>query len=139
MVLYGAEASVSVVISLNCPVKVSGRKIRPEHIVIVKLGVCRLPDQKVRKPVFAARADNQIRVGLTGGVKTVGDHILGDVLGRKLAVLDFFGNFLNTMYNLVPTAVVDGNIDEHLILVAGVRLDNIYHRNNILGESLFRT
>ena len=44
-------------------------KIGPERIGKIKLGVRSLPQEKVADPFFSARADDQVRIGKTRGIK----------------------------------------------------------------------
>src|ERR1700737_4165950 len=72
----------------------------------MKFGIGRLPEQKVARPNFTGRADDQVRVGQAPGVEMGAQTRLvqlGQVrtLSRQLA---------NGVYDLDPTAVVDGDV-----------------------------
>jgi hypothetical protein len=47
-------------------------EIGPEHIGDVQLGVGQLPEQEVADPLLTAGADQQVGIGLAGGVELGG-------------------------------------------------------------------
>src|SRR5258708_32969918 len=56
-------------------------EVRPEGFREMELGVRRLPDQEVRKPLFSGRANDEIRLGQVGLVEGVADVLVGETLG----------------------------------------------------------
>src|SRR6266508_4125463 len=54
----------------------------PVGVAEIELGVGALPEQEVRHPLFAAGPDDQIWVGLPGGVEVVAD-VGGSELGGQ--------------------------------------------------------
>ena len=65
-------------------------EVRPEHVGHPDLRVGDLPEQEVRDPHLAARADEQVGVGLARGVEVGREGLLGDA-GGVLAVRHHVG------------------------------------------------
>src|SRR5579862_1965168 len=61
-----AEAAVPVLIIENRRVEFAAIEIRPEHARDVNLGVRELPEEKIRNPLLAGRANQKIRIGAIG-------------------------------------------------------------------------
>ena len=60
--LFASETSVAGLIGLKGAEEMAGRKIRPLGRIGVYLGVKTLPQQKVRKPLFATCSDEEVGV-----------------------------------------------------------------------------
>jgi hypothetical protein len=77
---------------LSCPVATKGAKevdlaeSRPVGVAEIELGVGRLPEQEVGQALFPGRTDDEIGLGLTGGVQVRSDvvdrELVGDVRQR---------------------------------------------------------
>ena len=77
--LEAAEASLASLESENRLEQVSRRKSGQRVGVTTDLGVGDLPEQEVRDPHLTRRSDQQVGIGLAGGVEGAGDRRLVDV------------------------------------------------------------
>src|SRR5207244_11916652 len=66
-------------------IEIDGAEVRPERRRDPELCIGDLPQEEVRDPHLAARADQQIRIGEVGGVAGLADLLLRDVLGPQPA------------------------------------------------------
>src|SRR6185312_7665266 len=107
-----AEPSLPRAVAAQGAQEVDLPELRPVRVAEVELGVGRLPEQEVRQPLFPRGADDQVGLGLTGGVEVRGDVVDGQLVGnlreggaagRAVAeqVADGLDDFL-------PAAVPDG-------------------------------
>jgi len=63
-----AEAAIPVEEVVNCQLELVGTEVREQNRGKVKLRVDRLPGKVTRKTLFAAGANNKVRIGDTGSV-----------------------------------------------------------------------
>src|SRR4051812_46543471 len=66
-----AETAVAIEVPLDALPQVGAREIRPQRVEEDELGIRRLPQQEVRRPLFTARADEQVDVRHVGLVKAL--------------------------------------------------------------------
>src|SRR5438067_9873626 len=62
--------------------QLASAEVGPQHARDVELRVRDLPQQEVRDPLLARRADEQVGVWTVGGVEPRGDRVVVDLLGR---------------------------------------------------------
>src|SRR5262249_18609252 len=63
------EATRAALVLGHRAVEISGGEVGPEDRQDEELGIRDLPEQEVREPVLAARPDQEIGIGHTGGVE----------------------------------------------------------------------
>ena len=79
--------------------------LRHEH----ELGIGGLPHREVRETVFAAGANDEVRIRDAGGVETRGQHLLVDVGRIEIARLHPLGKRLAGAHQFVAAAIVEGD------------------------------
>src|SRR6185312_13225992 len=106
-----AVASLALGELLDRGVEVGLGEIRPEGVGEDELGVGPLPQQEVAGALLPAGADDEVRVGLPGGVQVLPEALLVDLLGwhpgsdqRPCGVDD-----------LRAAGVVEGDVERHLL------------------------
>src|SRR5689334_23497577 len=88
-------------------IEIDRPEIGPERRRDPELRVGDLPQEEVRDPHLAARADQEIGIGNVGGVERLGDVLLRDVLGLELAGQDLPRERAERVDQLVTRAVVE--------------------------------
>src|SRR5437868_1691688 len=85
-------------------------EVGPQHARDVQLRVRDLPQQEVRDPLLAGRADEQVGVGTVGGVEPRRDRVLVDLLRRQAPRRDVLGEQPRRTQDLGAAAVGDEQI-----------------------------
>ena len=75
-----AEAALAAPVRLQRLVELGLAERRPERLGEVQLGVGRLPEQEVRQPLLARRADQQVQLGQPAGLQRRREPLLGDLV-----------------------------------------------------------
>ncbi|EGJ75002.1 putative oxidoreductase [Streptomyces sp. Tu6071] len=90
---------------------------RPEDFAEVVLRVGTLPEHEAGEALLAARADDEVGVGLTAGVEVLGDEVDVDGLGEFLEARALAGGVVEEgadgVGDLLATAVADRDIDQY--------------------------
>jgi hypothetical protein len=94
---------------------VPASEVGPERLGYVDLGVGDLPQQVVADAHFAARANEQIRIRLTGRVEEAGKTLLVELLGPD-ASLD---RTTCRVDDLRAAAIVERDVEQHPAVVGG--------------------
>src|SRR5215204_7056053 len=97
------------------PQELLRRKVRPQCVGHVKLGVGYLPEQEVGDAQLAAGPDYEIHLGYLGRVEVAGEGSLVDILGGE-AVRDYAPR---RVHDLRAAAVVESHVDVELVVVGG--------------------
>src|SRR3984893_17504130 len=88
---------------------------RPVRLGEPHLRVRALPQQETGKALLTGRADDQVRVGLTGRIQIFGDHLDGDrvdqLLGCGTVSQLFAEQRANRVGDLLSAAVGDRDVD----------------------------
>src|SRR5258705_3205548 len=88
-------------------IEIDGPEIGPESRGHPELRVGDLPQEKVRDPHLAARADQEIGIGDVGGVERLADLLFRDLLGLELPRHDLARQRPERVDQLVPRSVVE--------------------------------
>ena len=83
--------------------------------IISRIGA--LPDQVIGQPQFSAGANQEIHIRQTSGIQMICNGLLRDGFRGKHTCLHFFCNFLCSMLDFVPAAVIDGENQVHLFKI----------------------
>src|SRR5205807_10173344 len=75
-----SEAPIAPLVIEDRPEQVAARAVGPEHRRDVQLRVGELPQQEIRQPVLAERADQEVGVAPGRGVQLLAPRLLADVL-----------------------------------------------------------
>ena len=81
--LDAAVAAVPLLVVDHRFEQVAAPEIRPQHVGDVDLRVRDLPEQEVADAHLAARADEQVGIGLAGGVEQVAEPLLVEAAGSR--------------------------------------------------------
>src|SRR5262245_21981140 len=107
--LDAAVASIALLIRDHRLEQIAPAEIGPQRVGHPDLGVGDLPQQEIADAHFAAGADEQIRIGLVGGVEEFAEALLvqivgGDVGGEHAA---------RSVDDLGAAAVVERDVEQH--------------------------
>src|SRR5438309_4744353 len=105
-------------------------EVGPQRVRDVDLGVGELPEEEVAESHLAARPDEEIGIGNTGGGKVPGHRARGDVVGLQLTTAHPPRDGPRGPRDLFPAAVADGQDDRH----AGVPLGRLDGRPERLAD-----
>src|SRR5215208_4024394 len=97
------------------PQELLRRKVRPQCVGHVELGVGYLPEQEVGDAQLAAGPDHEVHLGDLGGVEVAGEGRLVYLLGGE-AVLYYAPR---GVHDLGPATIVEGDVDVELVVVRG--------------------
>ena len=89
------------------------RKIRPQRFGDVNFGVGDLPEQKIAHAHFAARADQQIGIGQSGGIEMIGDGLLVRAESRKSVRANVIEHGVERVGQLGAPAVIQRHHELH--------------------------
>src|SRR6266540_497624 len=92
--------------------EVSPAEVRPQHVGDPDLDVGDLPEEEVRDPELAARADQEVGVGLSGGVEVGGERRLVDLRRVPSVGQDVLQEPARRVGDLGPASVVEGDVEE---------------------------
>ena len=115
-------------------------KIRPGNRGKVKLRIGQLPEQEVGDPLLIAGADQKIRIRDPSRIQTAAEIRLGEVLRLQLPLLHFTHQFLGSPEDLVPSAVIDGDLEVQTVIVLscflqlGDPVPNILIQSGLLSQ-----
>src|SRR2546422_1720039 len=101
-------------------IEIAGPEIRPEGRRDHQLSVGNLPQEKVRDPHLAARADQQVGIGNVGGIEGPADILLRDVVSLEVASLNLARQRAERVEQLVAAPVVEGHQDGQPGVVPGL-------------------
>src|SRR5512145_1553010 len=90
-------------------IEVAGAEVGPHDGREHQLGVGDLPQEKIRDPHLAARADQEVRIRDVGGVEGPADVFLRDVVGFEVAGLDLARQRAERVEQLIAASVVEGH------------------------------
>src|SRR3989475_10253441 len=88
-------------------IEIAGPEIRPEGRRDHQLSVGNLPQEKVRDPHLAARADQQVGIGNVRGIEGPADILLRDVVSLEVASLNLARQRAERVEQLVAAPVVE--------------------------------
>src|SRR5262249_9197915 len=96
-------------------------EVRPVDVTEVELRVRRLPQQETGETLLAAGTDDQVRVGLTLGVKVLGDvvdvenvgKLFDGAAGRRVLMQEG----TNRIGDFAPTSIADSHVYRHAVAI----------------------
>src|SRR5438093_11323523 len=103
-----AETSAPVLEVMNRLVEVLSAKVRPQGVGDPELGVCGLPEEKIRDAELAAGADQEVRVGQSVRVEAMPEELLVDLAERDPALPVRGHDPARRVHDLGAAAVRDG-------------------------------
>src|SRR5439155_18986390 len=104
-----AVAALALSELLDGGVEVSLREVRPQRVREDELGIGPLPQQEVAGALLATGSDDQVRVGLTGGVELLVEAMLVDLVGGNAGS----DERARGVDDLGPPGVVEGDVERH--------------------------
>src|SRR3954454_18087485 len=111
----GPEAALATGVRSQRAQEVDAPEVGPVGVVEIELRVRRLPQQEARQPLFAARPDDQVGIGLTARVEVLGDVLdvedLGQLLDRAAGRRVLVQQRPYGIGDLPPSAVADRHVD----------------------------
>ena len=112
------------------------RKIRPVYLAHDELAVRRLVEQEVRKPLFAARPDEEIRIGNAGRVEIGRDQVVVDAIRAQFAACDVGGDRANGTFELAARTVIHRKVEDQPGIRLGALLQRIERVARAFGQRL---
>ena len=94
-------------------------EIRPEHIGDVQLGVGQLPEQEVADALFAAGANQQVRINLPGSEELIGKLVLIDGTWLELTAGHTLRQQPSGAHQLPPAAVIGAYVEVNAGVMSG--------------------
>ena len=100
-------------------------KIRPQDRGPIKLGVGRLPEEKVAQTLLATGADDQVGWRLSGGVEVLLQQVLGDIFRIDLVL----HQVLDGPDDFGAAAVIEGHVQGEPVEIGGCALHLAYGKS----------
>jgi hypothetical protein len=100
--------------------KLGAREIRPEGFGHINLGVGNLPEEKIAHAHFAAGADEQVRIGKSGGVQVLGNHFFIDASVGETIVSDAIEDAIEGVDQFRAAAVIERYRELHARIASGL-------------------
>ena len=95
-------------------------ELGPEQVREVELGVDRFIGEEVRKALFAACANHQVRIRNVAGGKVRPNPRFVDLLGRQLSPTHSLGSFSRGPDNIVASAIAERQRQAHAAAACGL-------------------
>src|SRR5262245_56813061 len=115
--LESAVAAVALLIGEHGLEQMAAAEIGPQRFGDPDLGVRDLPEQDVADAHLAARPDQQIRIGLPGGVEEVAEATLVEIIGTHAG-----GNrATRRVHDFRASTVVERDVEQHAGVGRGLR------------------
>jgi len=120
MRLEAAVATLALLKGNDGFVQVPFFEIRPECVGDPDLRIRDLPEKKIADSQFAARADQEVRIRLAGGVEILSEVLFGDPAIRRRGPSAVTQQSIHGVDNFGTPAIVKRDIEDHSRILAGL-------------------